>query len=104
MLDDLLTRDEAEALAGDILALDGVDGLHGGRYGEVALLYPKARVRGLKMTSPRDGGPTRLEVHVTADAAAMPNLYELAKTIRNTAAGYTDAPVDVTFGDIADTL
>ncbi|MBN9643941.1 hypothetical protein ACFSSC_01430 [Corynebacterium mendelii] len=101
MRDDLLDREQAEQLAREICDLDGVAGLYGGQFGEVAMLFPGERVRGLHASTPRDDSEApHLEVFVIVDGDLQPNLEELASTIRDTAARYTDAPVDVTVSDV----
>ena len=101
MRDDLLDHEQAEQLVREICDLDGVAGLYGGQFGEVAILFPGARVRGLHVLVPKDENEVpHLEVFVIVDGDSQPNLEELASTIRETAARYTDAPVDVTISDV----
>ncbi|MDO4609962.1 hypothetical protein [Corynebacterium sp.] len=57
---DRLEADRAQAIADAVAALPAVAGLSGGRFGEIALLYPRRRVIGLREA---DRG-ARLEIHV----------------------------------------
>lgn len=102
MRPDPLSREQAQSLADGILALDGVADLDGGRFGEVAMLFPGARVKGLHIaTSSDDPEKQRCEVNIVAKGEDLPNLDELAESVRRVAAHYTDLPVDVTVSDIA---
>lgn len=93
---DQLSVDEAQKLSEQIIALEGVADLSGGRFGEVALYYPRARVRGLRQTS---GENPRFEVHVVADLSSKPNLHDVAEKVRTVAAAAQPLPVDVTIAD-----
>lgn len=98
---DQFDRDSAEELAQAITDLDGVAGLSGGRFGEVAMLFPGGRVRGLHVTSSSDdSGPQRLEVFIVADGSRLSDLTALADKVRTLATGYVDLPVDVTVADV----
>lgn len=98
---DSLSREQAQSLADDIVALPGVAGLNGGQFGEVALLYPGAKVQGLRISAPRtDPQSPRLEVSVVAKASDLPNLDDLAESVRHIVSNYTDLPVDVTISDV----
>ena len=44
-----VTAEEAQAIADQVLAVDGVSGMHSGNVGEVAMLFPGARVAGLRI-------------------------------------------------------
>ena len=88
-------RTLADLLAAGILAVPGVAGLHAGRYGEVALLYPRHRVNGLRRT------PSALEVHLVVDLARPRPLAEVAAKVRDVVAQWLDVPVDVHFADAA---
>ena len=69
-------REVADRLAARLLAVPGVAALHPGRFGEVALLYPRHRVIGLRCT------PELIEVHVVVDLAAARPLAEVAEEVR----------------------
>lgn len=88
-----VAREVADCLVAGIRAIPGVADLHPGRYGEVALLYPRHRVRGLRAT------PGTLEVHLVVDLAAPRPLAEIATQVRALAAGLLDMVVDVYFAD-----
>lgn len=99
---DLLDREKAEELVEAIHAIDGVAGLDGGQFGEVAMLFPGKRIRGIHVSKPRGGdGSARFEVNIVADLATLPNLAELATNVRNVVMTYVDIPVDVTVADAA---
>ncbi|MBI8999502.1 hypothetical protein M0E87_01455 [Corynebacterium sp. CCM 9185] len=100
MQPDPISFEQAEALRDEILSLPGVAGMHGGQFGEVAMLYPGARVRGLHLFTPR-GRPaeTRMEIHLIADLSQLPDLGALADKVRTTAGRYVSEPVDVFFSD-----
>lgn len=99
---DLLDRESAEKLVDAITGIDGVAALNGGRYGEVAMLFPGTRVRGIHVTTPRDNSQSqRLEVNVVADGEKLPNLDKLATAVREVAQGYVSIPVDVHIVDVA---
>lgn len=91
-----LSVDQAEALVQRITAIPGVADMHSGRFGEVALYYPRTRVRGLKQST---GENPRFEVHIVADLSAQPQLYDLAEEVRTVAAQAQPLPVDVTIAD-----
>lgn len=94
---DVLTLPQAEAVAARVRAVSGVADLHAGRFGEVALLFPRARVHGLR-TGP-DGG---LEVHVVVDLDAVgtgTDLHTLSARIRKTVGAVVDLPTDVVLAD-----
>lgn len=90
---DHLGRDVAEALAAEVLRIRGVAALHAGRYGEVALLYPRHRVRGLRLHA------GRLEVHLTVALDAGRPLADVAAEVRDVVARQLDLPVDIHFAD-----
>lgn len=105
LMDDPIDADVARHLVDSITHLDGVDSMHAGSLGEVSLLYPGARVRGLRVQG------DRLEVHVVADLTGVPEgvgLVEVADRVRSTArAALAAAPeagaridqIDVTIAD-----
>ncbi|RSZ64487.1 hypothetical protein EAH68_04695 [Corynebacterium hylobatis] len=88
-----MERDVADRVAAGIRAIPGVAGLHAGRFGEVALLYPRHRVRGLRVT------PTVLEVHLVVDLAAPRPLPEISAQVRAVVADFLETEVDVFFAD-----
>ena len=85
--------DVAEAIVSEVTSIHGVGDMHSGQFGEVALLYPGTRVRGLRLTDPR------LEVHLVCDYAAGEDLYRVAEKVRAAASQHVDLTVDVFFGD-----
>lgn len=98
---DLLDRNQADALIEEICSLDGVAGLDGGKFGEVAILLPGRKIRGLHVTTPKDKNDTeRLEVYVIVDGEKQPSIEKLAFAVRQAASAYTDAPVDVIVTDV----
>ncbi len=98
-VDDPVSQDTARRVEAAVLALPGVAGLSSGEFSEVALLYPGARVRGLRLSGSEV--VPRLEVHVVADLRAAGNLYELSARVRAAAATYVSFPVDVIIADAA---
>ncbi|AZA14407.1 hypothetical protein ACFPVT_04265 [Corynebacterium choanae] len=99
MRDDLLNREQAEALRDDIVALDGVAGLYGGQFGEIAMLFAGARVRGLHITDDDQDNP-RLAVYVIADSKHLQPVQQLGETVRTVAGKHCDLPIDVTISDV----
>ncbi|MBZ8177700.1 hypothetical protein GP475_02275 [Corynebacterium poyangense] len=93
---DQLDVDVAEKLAADITAIDGVADMHAGNFGEVALYYPRTRVRGLRQTT---GDNPRFEVHIVADLSRPLDLYDVAERVRQVASAAQSLPVDVTIAD-----
>lgn len=89
------------ALARALLGVDGIAALHPGLFGEVALLYPRGRVPGLRVTP---GSAPRLEVHVVVDFSAYRRpLSGLAAAVRDVVReSGVDLPVDVVFADGTD--
>lgn len=86
----------ASEVSASVLAIPGVAGFHSGPYGEVALLYPGARLPGLRLT---DG---HLELHVVLDLQALGTntpLSAVARQIRHAAQHHSPFPVDVIFAD-----
>lgn len=93
---DPVERSVAEAVAASVVAVPGVSTLHAGQYGEIALLYPGARVPGLRLV---DG---HLEVHVVVDLHTLGTdtpLAKLAEKIRAAAGQHSPFPVDVVLAD-----
>ncbi|APT93258.1 hypothetical protein CPHO_10535 [Corynebacterium phocae] len=96
-----LSAATAKQLAEALAALPGVHSLFGGDHGEIALLFPGERVRGLRFLSPKDD--TQIAAHIVVDFNASPDLKELAEKIRSTAfAQCRDLTrVNVVFADAA---
>lgn len=94
---DPVDRSIADRLAAVIRAVPGVADLHAGRYGEVALLYPRHRVNGLRRSS------SALEVHLVVDLDHPRPLAEIAAEVRNVveqAGGQPmDTAIDIHFAD-----
>lgn len=86
-------RAVADRLAAAIRTIPGVADLYAGRYGEIALLYPRHRVHGLRRT------PSSLETHLVVDLAHPRPLAEVAAQVRGVVTRYVDAPVDVYFAE-----
>lgn len=93
---DPIAHDLAVELVSAITAIPGVAGLHGGEYGNIALLYPGARIPGLRIHGA--AGSERLEVHVVVDLDVAPNLLDLATRVRGAAAP-AGFPIDVVLAD-----
>lgn len=94
-----LTADTARAIASAVVGLEGVAKLSPGRFGEVSLLFPGERIRGISRPSPRDD--THLELHVVVDVSAGVPLAALGETVRDTVRTTWPAArtVDVVFAD-----
>ena len=94
-----LTADTARAIAAAVVGLEGVAKLSPGRFGEVSLLFPGERIRGISRPSPRDD--THLELHVVVDVSAGVSLAALGETVRDTVRTTWPAArtVDVVFAD-----
>ncbi len=99
---DILSAEHAGKLAGAITSIPGITGLHEGDFGEVALLYPHRRVKGLRLV----GMPAHtLEVHAIADLPALlsptapGNFSELADQVRAVVEKHLSIVVDVIFAD-----
>ena len=88
-----LGRATADRLAAAIRSVRGVADLHAGRYGEVATLFPRHRVNGLRRT------PGELEVHLVVDLDAGRPLYEIAAEVRGVVTQLLDTPVTICFAD-----
>ncbi|KAA8723823.1 hypothetical protein F4V56_02365 [Corynebacterium spheniscorum] len=91
-----------------VRATPGVADLSSGSFGEVALLYPGARIPGLRVSTIGSEEP-RLAVHVSVDLGAAagarekPMLADIAEAIRGSvrSVGCTELPIDVVFADAA---
>lgn len=95
---DPIPQEDAEELSARVQGVEGVAGLHAGTFGEASLLYPGARVKGLKLSGPE--GQERLEVYLVADLSRTDSLANLASRVRDALAGRTEGrPVDVIVAD-----
>lgn len=90
-----ISKETAQSIVASISSLPHVRGMHAGRFGEVALLFPGERVKGLLLI---DG---RLETHIVASMDGLPDLKELANAVRAIVEQQVDVPVDVIIGDVA---
>ncbi|MDO5032358.1 hypothetical protein [Corynebacterium sp.] len=90
---------DAHAIVEAVSALPGVASLYGGRFGEVAALYPGERVAGISRPNVRDD--SHLSVHIVVDVDADIPLYELAESVRGAVATAWPAVriIDVTLAD-----
>lgn len=95
-----LTADQAEAVAAAITALDPVAGLDGGRFGEVALLFPGRRVTGLREAAGRLAAHVRLRVAGPGDGDLRPRLDEVRAAARGALGPGDDRPIDVVLADV----
>lgn len=94
---DPVPRQVADALVESLRAVPGVFDVHSGAFGEVALLFPRHRVPGLRLST---RPPRRLEVHLVADLASSRPLEDVAAEIRRIVhEAVPGVPVDVVFGD-----
>ncbi|GAA0291955.1 hypothetical protein [Kineococcus aurantiacus] len=84
--------DVADEVAARVVTVPGVEGLHPGRFGEVATYLPGRRVQGLRL----DG--QRLEVHVVLRFGV--DIATTAQRIRAAVAPVVTAPVDVFVEDL----
>ncbi|AFA74165.1 hypothetical protein GPOL_c31500 [Gordonia polyisoprenivorans VH2] len=85
--------DLAQQVADAVTAVDGVTGLHGGVFGEIATYLPGGRVSGVQLDDDRGG------VHVIVDIS-----HDLRTVAANAVAVATEVagvPVDVTVEDIS---
>lgn len=99
---DPIPREEAEELSARVQGVEGVAGLHAGAFGEASLLYPGARVKGLKLRGSEN--QERLEVHIVADLSHVESLDELASQVRGAIAHTAhNRPVDVIVADVVAT-
>jgi hypothetical protein len=86
---------DVDAIAAAVRAVPGVNDLHGGVQGEIAVLLPGRRVPGLRL------GDTACEVHVAVDWDA--DIPRTADAIRSAVAPLGGGrPVVVTVEDVAD--
>lgn len=87
-----VTRETAEAARTAALAVPGVAGLHGGRFGEVAILLPGERIEGLRNSrrsiergsdnGGEHGTELGLEVHVVFDVGSEREVQAVATDVR----------------------
>ncbi|WP_410586330.1 hypothetical protein [Amycolatopsis sp. lyj-23] len=89
----MIPEPDAVRIAAAVLAVPGVAGLHGGRFGEIATLGPPQRVAGVRV---RDRDVT---IAVTARYPLMAT--ELAAAVRS-AAGVAGRAVHVVVADIVE--
>lgn len=82
----------ADTIAGAVLRVPGVAGLHTGRFGEVATYLPGRRVGGVRLA------PGVVEVHVTVTYGAP--VLDTADLVHAAVAPLVDHPVEVTVEDI----
>lgn len=95
---DPVPHEKAVAIVNALTSVPGVAGMHAGRFGEIALLFPGERVRGLRV----DDG--RLQVHVDVDLDQLgleSDLHQFAGKLRDLVTQKTNLPVDVTVADVA---
>lgn len=105
---DPVPLEQAREIVAAVGATPGVADLSSGSFGEVALLYPGARVPGLRVSTIGTEEP-RLAVHVSVDLGAAagagekPMLADIAEAIRGSvrSVGCTELPIDVVFADAA---
>ncbi|SFG16007.1 hypothetical protein [Corynebacterium spheniscorum] len=105
---DPVPLEQAREIVAAVRATPGVADLSSGSFGEVALLYPGARIPGLRVSTIGSEEP-RLAVHVSVDLGAAagarekPMLADIAEAIRGSvrSVGCTELPIDVVFADAA---
>ncbi|MBV7302986.1 MULTISPECIES: hypothetical protein [Corynebacterium] len=95
-----LDQTHAAELSDALLGVDGVDSLHSGRYGQIALLYPGVRYPGLAQRT-SDNGDQRLEIHLVVTQDALSDLQGVAQRCREVASPYVSGAIDVTIADVA---
>lgn len=83
----------AERLAQAVSAVDGVTGLHGGVFGEIATYLPGGRVSGVTLSADRG------HVHIIVDTTH--DLREVAAQVKQVASDIAGVPVDVTVEDVS---
>ncbi|MGW5523420.1 hypothetical protein [Gordonia sp. NPDC003950] len=83
----------AEAIERAVSVIDGVTGLHGGVFGEIATYLPGGRVNGVRLTD--SGG----EVHVIVDIGH--DLRAVAEQVSQVAGEIAGMPIDVTVEDVS---
>ncbi|WKD60331.1 hypothetical protein CCICO_01385 [Corynebacterium ciconiae DSM 44920] len=95
-----LDQTHAAELSDVLLGVDGVDSLHSGRYGQIALLFPGARYPGLTQRT-NDNDDQRLEIHIVVTKDALSDLEGVAQRCREIASTYVSGAIDVTIADVA---
>ena len=86
------TAELAEQVAGIVLAVPGVAGLHGGAFGEIATYLPGRRVEGIRI------GPDLCMVHIVARYPC--DLRAVADAVHARVATMVSVPVQVTIEDL----
>ncbi|MFW0792540.1 hypothetical protein AAFP30_01885 [Gordonia sp. CPCC 205515] len=86
------TGPTARQIADAVTAVDGVTGLHGGVFEEVATYLPGGRVTGVVL------GDEAAEIHIVVDAAH--DLRGVAARVRDVVTDLTGLPTMVTIEDI----
>lgn len=102
-----LTQAGAKAIAEAVAGLPGIAGMYGGSYGEISLLYPGERIKGLRKAHVQDD--THLEIFVIADLSAQGGLekatplHDLTPQIREAVQSACPeiTTVDVIFADVS---
>ncbi|WP_291313230.1 hypothetical protein [Corynebacterium sp. UBA2622] len=98
MLPPLVTPETGRAARAAALAVPGVAGLDPGRFGEVAILLPGARIEGIRPSE--RGGLRGLEAHLVFDVSSGRDVRSVAEEARSAIAGATGADyVDVVVSD-----
>ncbi|MBJ8348717.1 hypothetical protein [Antrihabitans sp. YC2-6] len=87
-----MTETLAHRIAAAALDVDGVTGLHGGLYGEVATYLPGERISGVLV------GAAGGEVHVVTDLRR--NIWTVAEEVRAVAEKIAGVPIVVTVEDV----
>ncbi|MGV9713574.1 hypothetical protein ACWDTI_23265 [Gordonia sp. NPDC003424] len=82
----------ARRIADAVTAVDGVTGLHGGMFGEVATYLPGGRVNGVVI------GHDGVAIHIVVDMSH--NLRDTAARVRDVVGDLTGLPTTVTVEDI----
>ncbi|MDV7135255.1 hypothetical protein [Williamsia muralis] len=80
-------------MADAVCEIDGVAGLYGGVFGEIATYLPGSRINGVSLSDARG------EVHIVA--AAGSDLLAVGARARDIAESITGKPISVTIDDIA---
>lgn len=83
---------EARRVADAVCEIDGVAGLYGGVFGEIATYLPGTRINGVALSDARG------EVHIVATAGS--DLLAVGARARDIAESITGKPVSVTIDDI----
>lgn len=84
----------ADSAAEAALSVEGVAGLHGGSFGEVATYLPGRRVTGVSV---REDGTS---VHLVVDFGV--DVRSVAQEVRRAVASVAPQPVEVVVEDVAD--